>query len=46
MCFGVGDGGGVCVGGGGHDFRGCYVIGDSRLNFSRSSYSRLPATLR
>ena len=30
---------------GGHDYWGCYVIGDSRLNFSRSSYSRLPATL-
>ena len=32
-------GGGVC---GGHDYRRCFVIGNSRLNFSRS---RLPATL-
>ena len=49
--MGVGDC--VCVlgvwgGGGGwlgHDYRGCYVIGDSRLNFSRYSNLRLPATL-
>ena len=36
---------GVCVEGGGHDYRGCYVTGDSRLNFSRSSFLMLPATL-
>ena len=34
------------VGVGGHAYRGCYVIGDSRLNFLRSSYLRLPATLK
>jgi hypothetical protein len=26
-----------------HDYRECCVIGESRLNFSRSSYSILPA---
>ncbi len=35
--------GGGCVLGCEHDFRGCYVIGDSRLNFLRSLYLILPA---
>jgi len=34
---------GVRGGGGGYDDRGCYVIRDSRLNFSKSSYLILPA---
>ena len=42
MCFG---GVGGMQGVWGHDYRGCYVIGDSRLKFSRSSYLILPATL-
>ncbi len=33
----------VCFGVEGHDYRGCYVIGDLRLNLSRSWYSILPA---
>jgi len=35
MCWGCG------VGGAGHDYRGCYAIRDSRLNFSRPSDSNL-----
>ena len=33
-----------CWGRGDHYYRGYYVIGESRLNFSRSSYSISPAT--
>ena len=35
---------GLGVGLGWHDYWGCYVFGDSRLNFLRSSYLILPAT--
>ncbi len=30
----------------GHDFKDCYVVRDSRLSFSRSLYSILPARAR